>query len=63
MAKAALAQWRDKRAGHWDAAARGSSALQAALLTMVLDEARAHVGVAEQSHFLMDVEKFCDCID
>ncbi|CAK0907479.1 unnamed protein product, partial [Prorocentrum cordatum] len=62
MAKAAMTQWCDKRAGHWDAAVRGSSALQAALLAVVLDETRAHVGVAEQSNFLMDVE-FYDYID
>ncbi|CAK0911512.1 unnamed protein product, partial [Prorocentrum cordatum] len=63
MTKAALTHWCDKRAGHWGAAVRGSSALQAALLTMVLDETRARVGVAEQSNVLMDVEKFYDYID
>ncbi|CAK0822455.1 unnamed protein product, partial [Prorocentrum cordatum] len=63
MTKAALTQWCDKRAGHRGAAVRGSSALQAALLTMVLDETRAHAGVAEQSNFSMDVEKFYDYID
>ncbi|CAK0889237.1 unnamed protein product, partial [Prorocentrum cordatum] len=63
MTKAAMAQWCDKRAGHWGAAVRGSSALQAALLTVVLDEARARAGVAEQSNVLMDVEKFYDYID
>eukprot|EP00959_Pyramimonas_sp_CCMP1952_P251908 5263255-Pyramimonas_sp.AAC.1 len=35
LTKTPLTEWCDKRAAHWDAAARGSSALQAALLTMV----------------------------
>eukprot|EP00959_Pyramimonas_sp_CCMP1952_P111837 2339185-Pyramimonas_sp.AAC.1 len=60
---ATMTEWCDKRAGHWDAAVRGSSALQAVLLTMVPDGARAHVGVAEHSNFLMDVEKFHDFMD
>ncbi|CAK0878929.1 unnamed protein product, partial [Prorocentrum cordatum] len=50
MTKATLTEWCGKRAGHWDAAVRGSSALQAALLTMVATS-------------LMDVEKFYDFMD
>eukprot|EP00959_Pyramimonas_sp_CCMP1952_P087472 1830341-Pyramimonas_sp.AAC.1 len=57
LTKSPLAEWRDKRAAHWDAAVRGSSALQAALLAMVLDETRARIGLNEQNNFLADVEK------
>ncbi|CAK0870501.1 unnamed protein product [Prorocentrum cordatum] len=63
LTKSPLTEWCDKRAAHWDAAARGSSALQAALPTMVLDETRARIGLNEQSNFLADVEKFYDHMD
>ncbi|CAK0816536.1 unnamed protein product, partial [Prorocentrum cordatum] len=63
LTKTPLTEWCDKRAAHWDAAVRGSSALQAALLTMVLDETRARIGLNEQNNFLADVEKFYEHMD
>eukprot|EP00959_Pyramimonas_sp_CCMP1952_P054840 1146189-Pyramimonas_sp.AAC.1 len=56
--KTPMAEWRDMRAAHLDAAVRGSRARQAALPTAVLDEARARVGLDGQGDFLAGVEKF-----
>ncbi|CAK0827060.1 unnamed protein product, partial [Prorocentrum cordatum] len=63
MTKTPLTEWCDASAAHWDAAIRGSSAPQAALKTMVMDETRAHIGYNEQSNFLVDLEKFYDYMD
>ncbi|CAK0802420.1 unnamed protein product, partial [Prorocentrum cordatum] len=63
MTKTVMTEWCDQKAAPWDAAARGSSALQPALLTGVRDETRAHVGVNEQSNCSMDVETFYDNMD
>eukprot|EP00959_Pyramimonas_sp_CCMP1952_P369832 7745891-Pyramimonas_sp.AAC.1 len=60
VTKAPLTEWCDAKAAHWDAAVEGSNAPQAALLTMVLDETRARMGINEQGNFLADAEKFYD---
>ena len=63
MTKDKLTDWCDQRAGFWDAAVRNSSALQAALLTLVLDECRASLHEASQASFFQDLEKFYDLVD
>ncbi|CAK0907335.1 unnamed protein product, partial [Prorocentrum cordatum] len=59
-------QWlcrRDREAARWGAAVRGSLALQAVLLRMVLDEARLRCGAREQADFLLDAERFHGIMD
>ncbi|CAK0800628.1 unnamed protein product [Prorocentrum cordatum] len=63
MAKTPLTEWRDAEAAHWGAAIKGSSALQAALKTMVMDGARARTVYNEQGNVLVDVERFYGYMD
>eukprot|EP00959_Pyramimonas_sp_CCMP1952_P348018 7289607-Pyramimonas_sp.AAC.1 len=63
MTKHRLTESCDRKAGFWDAAVRKSSALQSALLTLVLDETRANLDEASQATFFQDLEKFYDLVD
>ena len=54
--------WDAERAGHWDDAVRGSSALRAALKRRILDECAVLHGKCTAGIY-WDVEKFYDNID
>ena len=58
----ALAEWEEARAGFWDTAVKGSSALQAGLRRALLDETSVALGEAAVT-FLWDMAKFYDSID
>ena len=55
-------EWEEKKAGFWDDAIKGSSALQAGLRRRLFDEIAAAHGLATASLF-WDLEKFYDTID
>ncbi len=56
-----VADWDEKRAGHWDTAVAGSSALRAHLLRALDVELAVAEGLAV-SHFPWDMEQFYDSI-
>eukprot|EP00959_Pyramimonas_sp_CCMP1952_P116124 2427559-Pyramimonas_sp.AAC.1 len=63
MAKAEMQDWCSEKAGYWDAAIQGSSALRAALLSMALDETSAKLKGSIYGTFYLDLEKFYGSVD
>eukprot|EP00959_Pyramimonas_sp_CCMP1952_P152940 3199554-Pyramimonas_sp.AAC.1 len=56
-------QWCDAKAGFWGKAIKGSSSLQAALTTLMLDEVSAVRGDAEVATLFLDIMKIYDHVD
>eukprot|EP00959_Pyramimonas_sp_CCMP1952_P180836 3781645-Pyramimonas_sp.AAC.1 len=63
MANSEMQEWCAEKAGYWDAAIQGSSALRAALLSMPLDETSAKLKGSLYGTFYLDLEKFYDSVD